>query len=108
MASLYDCSKSFEKLVPPGSLIVVNSFSRFDQFGILRAYNAPYMFFWINRKGFVISAEDQNIATLKALRKRGAKYFVVEKAFLKKEFETVLRESFEVKQECSEALLIEL
>ena len=104
------CAKRFQSFVPSGTLIAVNGGSRQAQSGIPRAYDRPYMFFWMNRKGFAIPDEDQSIKHLLELRRRGAEFFVGEKSNLaaKPGFEEELRRFFPIVAECGQAILFSL
>jgi len=107
---LYSCARKFKDSVPEGSLIVASGAPEMDLQGIHRAYNAPYMFFWMDRKGFSINDEEQSISKIEELRKRGAKYFVAEKIRVqaKPGFEEDLTKRFRIIEKCPEALLFEL
>ncbi len=67
-----------------------------DGDGYQVAYNASYMFYWLDRKGWNVCVEDQSAAKLRELAARGAVYFVAEKKYLaaKPSAETETRASF--------------
>jgi len=96
-------------LVEPG-LVVVSGASARDAKGYPLAVDAPYMLYWLDRKGFALAEEDQSLASLRALAARGARYFVAEKKALGKRpgFEAELRATLAVRFECDEALLLAL
>jgi len=106
----YRCAKNFEPLIPKGDRIVASGGICTDPDGYPVAYNAPYMFYWMDRKGFNICEGEQSIEALRALEQRGARYFVAEKYALdqKPGFETELRRSFPLVSDCKTALLFQL
>ncbi len=109
-AQLFECAQQFRSHVEPDCLIVASGDGQLDQFGLMRAYNAPYFFFWTRTKGFTLADEDQSLEKLTELRRRGARYFVAEKRSLRKAegFEQQLRDRFRVLDEHDKALLIDL
>ena len=106
----YECASRFRSHIAPSSLIVSSGAAAVDQFGLERAFNAPYMFFWTRTKGFTLADSQQSIAQLEQLRRRGAKYFIAESRCLKKApgFESELRSHYRILDEHPQALLVEL
>lgn len=103
----FACARSFQPLIPEQSLILaVGSVSK-DETGRPVAYNAPYMFFWLDRKGFDIPADRQTLENVENFVRRGARYFVLEKDALKAKpgFYEELRRRFTLLAECNEAYL---
>jgi hypothetical protein len=106
----YECASRFRLRLGESDLIVASGAAAVDQFGLERAFNAPYMFFWTRTKGFTLADSQQSIARLEELRRRGAKYFIAESRCLKKSpgFESELRAHYRVLDEHPQALLVEL
>jgi hypothetical protein len=62
-------------------LIIVSGGRCHDSNGYELAYNASYMFYWLDRRGWNICVEDHNIRNLRELASRGAVYFIGEKKY---------------------------
>ncbi len=109
-SGLYTCAQKFAQLVPDGALILASGGACKDPTGYPVAYNASYMFYWMDRKGFNICEEEQSLEAIAAFAERGAKYFVAEKKSLsaKPGLETHLRNSLPLVSECEQALLFQL
>ncbi len=88
------------KLVTPG-LILVSGGNCFDADGYRVAYNASFMFYWLDRKGSNICVEDQSIEKVREIAASGTKYFIAQRTALKSNagFETSLRNEFAVVDE---------
>ncbi len=110
LQKLFECAKEIDSAIPKDALIISSGGVCRDQDGYPVAYNASYMFFWLDRKGFNICQEDQSIDAIQQLIERGAKFFIAEKAALKikPEFENELKNEFVLVKECSEAYLFDL
>ncbi len=106
----FECAKTFAPLMKKEGLIVASGGNCFGAAGKPVAYNTSYFFYWLDRKGFNICIEEQNIEKLENFRQRGAKYFVVEKSALQQnsEFGQNLLQKFELLGECEEAYLFDL
>ena len=106
----YECARAFAPYIPENVLILASGASCRDEEGHLHAYNASYMFYWLDRKGFNICLEEQSVGVIKSLVKRGARYFVAERWTLDSQpgFESDLRKEFKLIKECKEAVLFEL
>jgi len=102
--------KQFAPLLSEPGLIVASAGTCTDEKALPSAATEPYMFYWLDRKGFNICPEDQSVDALASLAARGAKYFVAEKWALrfKPGFETEVRNAFPVVAECSAALFLRL
>ncbi|HEV7700739.1 MAG TPA: glycosyltransferase family 39 protein [Pyrinomonadaceae bacterium] len=76
--------------------ILVSGGHCFDPRGYYVAYNASYMFYWLDKKGWNICVEDQSIQKLNEFRSKGIRYFVAEKAYVREKpgFEAALEESY--------------
>ncbi|MDD8026483.1 MAG: glycosyltransferase family 39 protein [Acidobacteriota bacterium] len=82
-AALYECAEAFRPLIAEGALILASGGSRFDETGKRVAYNASYFFYWLDRKGFNLPADDQTLEGVAAFARRGARYFILEDEILK-------------------------
>jgi 4-amino-4-deoxy-L-arabinose transferase-like glycosyltransferase len=104
---LYACARSFQALIPEEALIVASGGASRDETGKPVAYNASYMFFWLDRKGFNIPSDGYSLEAAEALVQRGARYFVLEKATLKDapRFLEGVRSKAVLLAECPEAFL---
>ena len=106
----YVCAQRFAPLVPAGTLIAASGGFRIGPTGRPAASDAPYMFYWMDRKGFSIANEDQSVASLERVATRGARYFVAEKDAVATApgFETALKGRYKLVDECSTAWLFEI
>lgn len=68
-------------LAAPGP-IVASGGHCVDADGYQVAYNASYMFYWLDRKGWNVCVEEQSAARLRELAGKGAVYFVAERKYL--------------------------
>lgn len=109
--ALYSCAQTLKPaLVRPGLIVASGAPCREEGSALTYAYNAPYFFYWLDRKGFNVCIEEQSVDRLEALRQRGAQYFVAEKGAVRQKpgFEADLRARFRLVAECPEALLFDL
>ncbi len=104
---LYACARSFQPLIPEGALIVASGGASRDETGKPVAYNASYMFFWLDRKGFSIPSDGYSLEAVEALVRRGARYFVLERETVKNapRFLEDLKSKAVLLSECPEAFL---
>lgn len=109
MEKLYQCAQEFKPAIADNVLIATTAPSTFER-GRPVASNVPYMFYWLDRKGFNLFAENQSLQGITYLAKRGARYFVPEKGYFKgnADFESDLRRTFPAIRECDQAVLFEL
>ncbi len=107
---LFDEAREFRSHMNPGTLIVASGGSEFDQFGLLRAINAPFYFFWTDHKGFTLPDADQSITKLEELKRRGARYFVADRKSLNvaPEFDHEVRAHYPILSEGKQAILFDL
>jgi hypothetical protein len=77
---LFACAQRFAAQVPEGERIAASGGVCRDPTGRSVAYNAPYFFYWMDRKGWNLCVEEQSIENLARLRERGARFFVSETA----------------------------
>ena len=110
LAGTFQTAVDFSRHTNGEDLIVVGGASEVDQHGLLRAADPPYYFFWMDRKGFILHDGDQSIARLHDYHRRGARYFVAERALLDPVpgFESELRQKYEVLDERGDTMLIDL
>jgi hypothetical protein len=81
-----------------------------DSDGYPVAYNASYMFYWLDRKGWNVCVEDQSAAKLRELAAKGAVYFVAEKKYLaaKPSAESETRAAFPAIAETTDFIVFDL
>jgi flagellar biosynthesis protein FliQ len=109
IAKIYQCAQEFKPAIADNGLIATTAP------GILKngrpvASNVPYMFYWLDRKGFNLFAEKHSLKEVMSLAKRGARYLIAEKGYFKgkPQFESDLRRTFPAIRECKQAVLFEL
>ena len=76
----YRAAVAFAPLVAPGTLILSSGGPCSSPLAPRVAYNASYMFYWLDRKGFDICTEAQMPERVDGFAKRGARYFVANNA----------------------------
>ena len=103
------CAEQIKPALKTEGLIVVSGGHCVDKNGYALAYNASFMFYWLERKGWNICIEDQSIDKINIFAEK-AKYFVAQKSMLKEkpDFEDNLRRTYAVISECDEFLLFDL
>lgn len=106
----FDCAKKIKPFLKNEGLILVSGGNCFDADGFQTAYNASFMFYWLERKGFNICVEDQSVEKVKEFSASGAKYFVAEKNLIEKipGFERNLKNNFPIVAECAEFYVFDL
>ena len=104
------CADKIRPELKADGLIVVSGGHCVDNKGYALAYNASFMFYWLERKGWNICVEDQSIDKLNGFAVKGAKYFVAQKSILNQrpDFENDLRQVYSVIAECNEFLIFDL
>lgn len=104
------CAEKFKPFLNKEGLILVSGGRCFDEQGFPVAYNASFMFYWLDRKGFNICVEAQSLERVKEFAAAGAVYFVAQKDFLaeKPNLEYELRQNFAIAAECEEMILFDL
>ncbi len=97
------------KLAKPGPILVSGD-RCLDPDGYAVAYNASFMFYWLERKGFNICVEEQSATRVRAFANDGARYFVAQRHYLdqKPGFESQLRDLYPVVAECGEFVVFDL
>jgi hypothetical protein len=106
----FACAKSIAPILENDAILLVSGGRCFDPDGYPTAYNASYMFYWLNRRGFNICVEEQSVENVLAFKSRGANYFIAEKFALDRTpgFESQLRERFPIIFECGGIIVFDL
>lgn len=96
-------------LVSPG-LILVSGESCLDTEGYATAYNASFMFYWLERKGFNVCIEEESLEKVREFAAKGVKYYVVQRSNLKAkpDLESGLRGAFPLITECDGFLVFDI
>ncbi len=104
------CAEKFKPVMPKTGLILVSGGHCFDVDGYARAYNASFMFYWLERKGFNICTEEQSIEKVREFAAQGAKYYVAQKTIVaqKPNFIDDLKQNFALIGECDEFYVFDL
>jgi len=102
----YGCARAFAARVEPAALIVASGGAPTTEGA--QALDAPYYFFWMDRKGFSLARHSTD--AVEAFRRRGARYLVVEREFLERDpaFEGAVRARYPLLAECRGNLLLGL
>ena len=109
-AADYYSAKQFKPLMNENGLLVANGMAKVDALGRSVAGNAPYFFFWLDRKGFTLHEDEQTMEHLIALKNQGARYFIVEKSYADRapDFYKKVFEKFRVVSKTDSAYLVDL
>jgi hypothetical protein len=108
---LYACARIFAPHIPPHAVILASGGNCEDAEGEPIAYNASYMFYWVDRKGFnLCRGKGQTVDSVAAFAAKGAEYFIAEKRHLALNpgLEAALRARYPVLAECPIALLFDI
>ena len=99
-----------KRLLKNDGLIVASGGHCVDKSGYMLAYNASYMFYWLERRGWSICVEEQSMNKVRTLAERGAKYFVAQTSMLNEKpgFTAELRLAYPVVDESGEFFLFDL
>ena len=103
-------ARQIEPSMPEGGLILVSGGHNRDGNGYPVAYNASYMFYWLDRKGWNLPVEEHSVAKLREYANRGAKYFIGERQFMRDApgFEEQTRAAYPVIAESDGFILLDL
>ncbi|MBL8206689.1 MAG: glycosyltransferase family 39 protein [Blastocatellia bacterium] len=106
---LRSCAESFAAMMPKEELMLVTGGVCRDE-GYPVAYNASFMLYWADRKGFNVCIEEQSLEAVATFIKRGAKYYLAAKSTFrqKKQLEEDLRRTYPVLAECDDYCLFQL
>jgi len=74
-------AKDLQPMLEPNALILVSGGQCRGPKGHQVAYNASYMFYWLERKGWNICVEEQSIDKVRAFADKGARYFIAERKY---------------------------
>lgn len=104
------CARELKPAMREEGLILVSGSNCFDADGYAVAYNASFMFYWLDRKGFNVCTEEQTVEKVREFAARGAKYFVAQKSIVKEKpnFETELKRAFPLIAECDEFYVFDI
>ena len=69
------------QLTTPGLILASGGHCK-DPDGYQVAYNASYMFYWLDRKGWNVCVEEQSLNSVREFSQKGAVYFVAERKYL--------------------------
>ena len=108
-SELRSCAEAFATVIPEDDLILVTGGVCRDE-GYPVAYNASFMLYWADRKGFNVCIEEQSLEAVAGFMKRGAKYYLAAKSTFraKKQLEEDLRRTYPVLAECDDYCLFQL
>lgn len=106
----FNHAAEIKPLLKNDGLILVSGERCFDRDGYPTAYNASFMFYWLERKGFNICVENQSLKNVRDFAAKGARYFVAQKNLLpeKPNFEDELRQNFPIVTENDEFYVFDL
>jgi hypothetical protein len=109
-SGLFKCAKQFDPLVGAKDRILTSGGTRLDSGGNAVAYDASYMFQWLDTVGWTLPIEDQSVRSVSGFARKGARWFVAEREPLAQAagFEKTLRARYPVAAECSDAVLFKL
>lgn len=106
----YLSAQKLSQTIPKDALIIANGLSTIDENGQSVAGNSPYLFFWLNRKGFTLHQNHETMSDLMRMKNEGAKYFVIEKTSITRhpEFYKEVFDSFPVIAETDAVSVVRL
>ena len=106
----YECAHYFGSIVPKESLIIVSGGEDVDAWGNPNAGDAPFYFYWMDRKGFSLTSSHQNLQTVEAFAERGARFAIVDRARVPRDagLDVTLQRRYPVRAECGGTILLEL
>jgi hypothetical protein len=109
-SGLSKCAKQFDPLIGAKDRILTSGGTRLDSGGNAVAYDASYMFQWLDVVGWTLPIEDQTVPAVAGFGGKGARWFVAEREALRQApgFERALRRRYPVATACDEAILFKL
>ena len=109
-SELRSCVPSFATEIPASDLMLVTGGSCVNETGYPAAYNASFMLYWMDRKGFNICIEEQSLDAIASFAKRGANYYLAVKSTLHRRgnLEDDMRQIYPVLAECNGYILFQL
>ncbi len=111
-SALHRCAQQVTASLPPDGLILVSGGVRLDDGGHQVAHDASYLFQWLDRFGWTIAIEDQQLSKVASFRQEGAVAYLVERAAIadganpSPRFEQELRQTYRVLADCDETLVV--
>lgn len=110
VSELRSCVPSFAAQIPASALVLVTGGSCVNETGYPAAYNASFMLYWTDRKGFNICLEEQSLDAIVTFAERGAKYYLAAQNTLQQrdDLENELRRIYPVLAECKGYILFRL
>jgi hypothetical protein len=75
LAEARACAESYRAAIPPRGRIVFPGGEGIDESGRRIAYDASWMFYFTDRKGFTFPREEWSLETLESIRQRGGRYY---------------------------------
>lgn len=104
------CAQKIKPMLEKPGLILASGGNCVDADGYPVAYNASFMFYWLERKGFNVCIEEESVDKAREFSAKGAKYYLVQRSHLKTrpDFENDLRHNFPLVAECEEFLTFDI
>jgi 4-amino-4-deoxy-L-arabinose transferase-like glycosyltransferase len=104
------CTQSFATFIPTSALVLTTGGTCVNETGYPAAYNASFMLYWADRKGFNICIEEQSLEAIASFVKRGARYYLAAKSTPQRRshLEDDLRQVYPVLAECNGYILFQL
>lgn len=109
-SELRSCARSFAPMIPENALILVTGGTCVNETGKPAAYNASFMHYWTDRRGFNICIEEQSIEGVEAYKRRGAEYYLVARSSLSRHpgLEQEMISKYPVMAQCGDYYLLRL
>ncbi|MCJ7680640.1 MAG: glycosyltransferase family 39 protein, partial [Candidatus Aminicenantes bacterium] len=106
----YECALQFASLISGDPLLLVSGGVSRDDTDRPVAYNAPYFFYWLDKKGFNIPKDRLSLESVQDFAAKGAGFFILEKEAAGRApgFLESLRAVYPQTAECGEAWLFDL
>jgi hypothetical protein len=106
----YEVALQFDTRMRDYGPIAIAGSERRDAFGRPLEQSAPYLFYWLDRKGFAVPAEELTIERLVELSRRGVRFFIAEREIWDRApvLEGVVRRRFRVIEDPPSATLFDL
>ena len=106
----YKFANELQPALTTEGLIVASGGHCTDPDGYQVAYDASYMLYWLDRKGWDVCVEDQSTARIQELKNKGAVYFVGEKKYMdaKPSFQNEMRQMFPAVSEGNDFAVFDL
>jgi hypothetical protein len=110
MFAKYEAALQFAPRLRDRGPIAIAGAVRRDALGRLLPAHVPYFFYWLDRKGFAVPADDLSIETLQSLSKRGVRFFIAEREAWDRvpRMEGLVRRQFRVVEDHPMATLFDL